>query len=615
METLSSESSIQQHISTCIDSFLEGFRPPPEFTIDEWSDEYRKLPQESSDESGQWRTSRTPYLREPMQELSPKSHAEDIVFMKGSQLGVTETIVNTILFYITHAPCPILAIYPTITVAERTSKQRIQPSINLCDPAFEKVGSPKSRTTGNTTFEKDFPGGTLIIGGANSAASLRSMPVKICLFDEEDGYPEDVDGEGDPVELGERRTTNFSRKKRYHVSTPTLSETSRITKRFETSDQRFFYVPCPHCHEKQIIKWENFKFENRDPDTVRLICISCKREIYEHYKTWMLEHGEWRKHNPSSKIPGFHLSALYSPLGWFSWREVVQKHIEAIGNRNKRKTWVNTVLGEPWADEGFSIEAHHLMKRREKYGAPVPAGVLVLVNGVDTQDNRLESTTVGIGWNGGIEIWIIDHAVFIGNPAQPTVWQLLDQYLMKSWKHESGAHMNVAATGIDAMGHFTDEVYKFCSAREYRRVFPMQGRGGAGRPLVIRGNRNKKHRVFIFQVGDDTAKASIYHRLLIEQNGPGKIHFPMHLEEEYFKQLTSESRLTRQKSGLPKVQWVLPEGRRNETLDCLKYGLAALQVLNPNLELLAEENQIFQSDFSQPTQRRHRRLRSKGVEV
>jgi phage terminase large subunit GpA-like protein len=615
---------VDKLIRECEDHFRAVLRPPPDFTIDEWADKHRQLPREGADESGQWRTSRTPYLREIMQEISPISHTEDIVVMKGSQLGATEIIFNVILFHIAQNPCSMLWIEPTITVAQRNSRQRLQPSIVLCDETRTKVSDNKSRKGGNTTLEKDFPGGSLFIGGANSAATLRSMPVPIVLQDEIDAYPEDVDGEGDPVEILDRRNTNFSRRKSVKISTPTIAEVSRIAKLFEESDQRYFNVPCPFCGHKQIIKWDNIKFDNRDPDTVRLECENCHAAIHEHHKTKMLEQGEWKKLNPISKIAGFHISALYSPLGWYSWKKAVKDFIKALGNPLKLKVFFNTVLGEVFDTSAATVDFHWLMKRKEKYETDVPERVLVLVNGTDTQDNRLESTTLGIGWDINPEYWVVDHSVFYGDPKQPDVWALLDQHLLKQWRHPGGQIMNVACTCIDSMGHCTDEVYKFCRPREFRRVFPTKGYGGPGRPFVWRMRRQERGKVMLVHLGVDQAKASLYSNLLIKEPGPGYIHFPtqlpggaqglpLQLNEDYFKQLTAEKKLIRHASGLPKVAWFLPAGKRNEALDCFVNAMAALQVLKPNLEMLAKENMVFRSQFTNNIKKKRLRMISPGV--
>jgi phage terminase large subunit GpA-like protein len=594
-------------------SFLDGFRPPPDFTISEWADEHRRLPRASSGEPGQWRTSRTPYLQEIMDEMSPKSSTVDVVVMKGSQVGYTEAVLNTAMFYIAHSPCSMLLVQPTIDIAERFSKQRLQPSLSECDSIQGKLVDNKSRAGGNTILQKDFPGGTLIIGGANSAAALRSMPIQTLLLDEVDAYPLDVDGEGDPVDLAIKRTTNFARKKRLYGSTPTVDGVSRIQKLFDNSDQRYFHIPCPFCGELQIIKWDHLKFKDRNPKTVYLECQKCKSEIHERYKTQMLSSGVWIPNNPGHSVAGFHISGLYSPVGWYSWESAVKDFLESVGNPNKMKVFVNTVLGEVWEDNSTSIDAHYIAKRKEKYSAVVPAGVLCLTAGVDTQDDRLECTVLGHGLKS--ETWVIDYNVFYGAPNQSLVWQLLDQHLLTKYEHESGVFINVATTCIDMMGHYTDEVLKYCSNRQARRVFPIYGKSGSGRPILGKGSRHKKYPTYVFQLGVDSAKELIYANLKIEEAGPGYIHFPDDVTDKYFDGLTAEKRVIRHAQGLPKMQWVLPSGKRNEPLDCFVYGIAGLQILNPNLELLAEENAVFQSNFSmQSTQKKSRRILSRGIE-
>lgn len=549
-----------------------------------------------------------------MDELSPRSHAERVVFKKGSEVGATECGINWVLSIIDLTPAPLLHVQPTIDLGRRVSKQRFTPAINNCKRLEDKVVENKSRTKGNTILQKDFPGGTMIITGANSAAGLRSMPICYLFADEVDGYPPDADGEGDPLALAERRITNWARRKVFITSTPTVKGMSRIETEFEGSDKRFYFTPCPFCQFYQTITWDKLHFDSKDhakaPNTVRMICIKCGGDIFEYNKTEMLAGGRWQKTNPAGEYPGFHLSALYSPLGWFSWKKAVAQHLKALGDPLKRKVWVNTVLGEEDDQDAVTINHHWLMKRQEKYKAQIPDGVLVLTAGVDTQDDRLELTVFGFGLEE--ETWIIEHKIFPGDPARAAVWTDLDQYLLKEFQHEKGFKMNIASTCIDAMGHKTDAVYNFCRPRFYRRVFAVQGVSGPGKPLVVSYNIIKNKKVYLFRISSDSGKGLIYGRLKINKLGPGYTHFPKSLQENYFKQLTSERRVLKRTQGLPKLQWVLPAGRRNEALDIHVYGLAALSILSPNLALLAKQNIVYSVGI-QTKPPAKRRILSKGV--
>lgn len=593
--------------------FLNGLKPPPDLTVSQYAAKHRIL-DDKCPEPGPWRNERTPYLCEIMNELSPRSRSERVVLKKGSQVGATEAGINWVLSIIDLTPAPLLCVQPTIEMGRRVSKIRFTPAINNCKRLQKKVVDNKSRDKGNTILQKDFPGGTMIITGANSAAGLRSMPICYLFADEVDGWPPDADGEGDPLALAERRITNWSRRKVFIPSTPTIKGMSRIEVEFDKSDQRYYFVPCPFCGFEQTIMWDKLKFDSKDhpkaPDTVRMICCDCGAEIYEYHKTEMLAAGRWKATNPKGKYPGFHLSALYSPLGWFSWKKAVAQHLEALGDPLKRKVWVNTVLAEEWDEDTVTIDHHWLMKRQETYKAEVPDGVLVLTAATDTQDDRLETTVFGFGLEN--ETWVVEHKIFPGDPDRPKVWDDQDQYLLKEYLHEKGFKMKVAATCIDAMGHKTDAVYNFCRSRFFRCVFAIQGVDGPGRPLVISYNLIKNKKVYLFRISADSGKENIYSRLKINKPGPGYIHFPKTLPENYFKQLTSEKRVKIRAQGLPKLRWVLPPGRRNEALDIQVYGLAALSILNPNLALLAKQNIVYTGE-SKPATIKRSRILSKGV--
>lgn len=350
-----------------------GWKLDPKMTVTEWADEYRYLPRKSSAEPGKWRTRRTPYLKEIMECLSPRSGIESVVFMKGSQVGATEAGNNWIGYCIHLAPGPMMMVQPTVEISKRWSKQRLAPSIEDTQVLRDLVKAPKEKDSGNTILEKDFPGGVLVITGANSAAGLRGMPVRYLFLDEVDAYPLDVGGEGDPVDLAERRTAGLARRKIFQVSSPTIQEFSKIEKLYSNSDQRKYHVPCPLCGCMQELKWSGIVWREKNTGDVRYRCAECNELIEERHKAEMLRKGVWMKMNPESRIAGFHLNALYAPLGWHtSWGDVVEQFLNAVGNPLKQKTWTNTMLGETWNLDrgnigsngtGAGIEAVHYFKR------------------------------------------------------------------------------------------------------------------------------------------------------------------------------------------------------------------------------------------------------------
>jgi phage terminase large subunit GpA-like protein len=225
----------------------------------------------------------------------------------------------------------MMAVAPTVELAKRNSKQRLDPLIEESEVLRERVKERRSRDSGNTVLSKEFPGGVLILTGANSAVGLRSMPARYLFLDEVDGYPGDVEGEGDPILLAERRSATFQRRKILLVSTPKTKGLSRIEREYGQSDQRRYFVPCPHCSEHQTLDLANLRWPDGRPREAEYACAHCGALIGERHKTWMLEHGEWRPTAPGDgRTAGFHLSSLYSPVGWFSWADAAEMYEQVI---------------------------------------------------------------------------------------------------------------------------------------------------------------------------------------------------------------------------------------------------------------------------------------------
>lgn len=597
--------------STCI--------PDTEMTVSEWSDAYRRLSQSASAEPGPWRTARTPYLRAIMDDLSVTSVVEDITVMKGAQLGFSETGSNWIGYIIDYCPAPTLLVQPTVDIAKRFSRQRIAPLINETPKLAEKIQENKSRDSSNTQMAKEFPGGILLLAGANSAAGLRSMPIKYLFLDEVDAYPADCDGEGDPVRLAVARTRTFSRRKIYKVSTPTVKGVSRIEQDFYAGDQRKFFVPCPHCQHMHVLEWENLVIPHDEetgemvPRRTYMVCPECKEPIHEHHKTAMLAAGEWRataEENLDRKRKSYLISSLYSPVGWFSWAEAAAMWLDSQGNPSALKTFYNTVLGLTYDDTAERANEHDLMNRAEEYKAnELPDGVLVLTAGIDVQPNRLEMEI--IGWGVGEESWSVDYLVIHGDPNEPLIWQELDGILLREYTHSTGIKLRVARTFIDAMGANTQAVYNYTRQRLGFGVMPCRGVGGEGVPAVRppsvkAGAANDRP----WLVGGNIVKDAIYGRFKITEPGPGYCHFPDRYELAYYEGMTSEEVKLKVNKGRPVREYVARAGRRNEPLDCRQYGYAAFLSMHLDLEQLqaAFNGEVQSTDKT-------RRIRSPGMQA
>jgi len=577
--------------------------PPKNLKISDWADHYRKLSPESSAEAGQWRTDRAEYQREIMDAFNDPD-IQRIIFMKSAQVGATEILLNVIGYYIDQDPAPMLIMQPTLQMAQAFSKDRLATMIRDSEKIRHCVKDARSRDSGNTVLSKKFAGGNLNIVGSNSAAGLASRPIRIVLADETDRYEQSAGAEGDPISLATKRTTTFWNKKIYMCSTPTIKGLSRIETAFEESDKRYYHVPCPECNVKQVLKWKNVVWEEDKPETANYACGECGAVIDESKKQWMLKHGEWIASEPKSDTAGFHISELYSV--WSTWADMAKSFLEAKKNPEMLKTWINTALGESWEEQGEAVEYDTLLARRLNYDyTTIPEDVLVLTAGVDTQKDRLELQLVG--WGKNYEAWVCDYKIFWGDPNAMNVWNDLDAYLKKRFKTESERSIPISCCTIDSGGHHTNMVYQFTKPRQARRIFAVKGLSVAGKPIANRPSYVGKNKAALYGIGTDSAKEAIFARLSTEPDTT-TLHFCSDLDEEYFKQLTAEKRITKFVRGRKTLAWkqVRP---RNEALDTLVYNFAAIYILNPNYEAI--ENKILTQE-SKPREKTQNRPQ-KGI--
>jgi len=590
-----------------IGGFLDGMRPDPKLTVTQWAEKKRKLSSKGSAEHGPYRVSRTPYLRRAMDALSVSSGIIKIIVMKGIQGGWTEVGFNTIGYYIDCVPCPIMYVMPTVQTMERNVKQRIDPMIDDCPALLEKVGKKRSKDGGNTLHQKDGPGFVLICTGANSAAGLRSVAVRILIMDEVDGYPGDVDGEGSPVALAENRQVTFGdAKKVYMPSTPTIEGESKIESEFDLTAQEYYYVPCPHCEKLQVLEFENMKWEKGKYHDVYMQCIHCPGKIYNRHKTWMLQEkgyspdglAEWRVTRPElsdEQVLGQHWSSLYSPDGWLSWTEIAKAWDKAENDEPAIKTFINTILGKSYKVKGDAPAWQQLFERATAAGLSrnVPMNDVAFISaGVDVQADRLEVAIVG--WMYGRISQQIDYRVIDGDTAKDDVWATLGEYLNETWTDSSGRNMQIRIMAVDT-GWNTSKAYDFCKLHGIKRVIPIKGGKDTVRmpflsPKAVGKTKQGKTigKVKVFTLGVGYLKEQLYGwlRLSIPVEGdnagvipPGYCHF-LPQETHFFRGITAEELVPVRSSKTNAITYAWEKRyARNEPLDTMIYAMAGAYVL------------------------------------
>jgi phage terminase large subunit GpA-like protein len=566
-----------------VTKFYSVFKPPPDLALSKWAEQNARLSEGVSHESGKWHS----YPYQPgIMDAFTDPEIEQVTVKKSARVGYTKILNNVIGYHIDLDPCNILVVQPTVEDAEGYSKDEIA---TMCadTPCLDgKISDPRSRDGTNTVLKKKYPGGTLYMVGANSPRGFRRISARLVLFDEVSGYPPSAGTEGDQIELGKKRADWFWNKKFMLGSTPTIQGDCKIDEAFEDSDQRRFFVPCPHCNEKQYLKWANFGWPDGQPEKAYYICEHCGAIIEETEKRGMIDRGEWIATKEFNGNAGFHIWAAYSYSPGATWAKIALKSVEAKrAGYEKTKTFVNTWLGECFIEEAEQPAWELLLDRAEDYKSPA-AGAYVLTAGVDVQKDRLEMSVEG--WAPEDENWQVEYNYFYGDTSRAEVWNQLRAALRRTYLNDRGVKLRISATGLDT-GYRTKICYSFIKKNAAFGVYALKGAEGGGRPLVDRAVKKKTGRdpraVRLFIVGVDGAKSFIYHQLTTDEPGPGYRHFGKHLQREYYEGLTAEKKVTKKRRGFEFTEWHKTRPR-NEPLDCAVYAMAALEILNPTWEVL-----------------------------
>ena len=566
----------------CYGVLARACKPRDRLTVSAWADRHRWLSSKQAGESGRWRTSRNPMLREIMDCLSVHSREDELVIMKSSQVGITEATINWLGYIVEHAPAPVMVLMPTLESRDSWKAQKLNPLLTDTEVVRNILGGMRSRDAANRQDMIDFPGGILFLAGGNSPNSYAQKSVRYLVMDDLDRFPEEVGDEGDPVALARGRLKAFSRSKLLLISTPTIKGASLIEREYESTDQRRYHVACPACQAGQWLKWSNLKW-NTTLTAVWYECEHCGHEIREHHKPVLLAAGRWVAEHPEVRRRGYHISALYAPIGLGpSWLNLAREFMLAKDDSGTLKTFMNTHLGETWRDESSSLKPHELSKRMEDIPQrAIPVGCLALTAGVDTQDQWLAVTLFGWGAN---HQWIVEYHELVGDTTRTEIWNELEVYLHTRLVNAYGKPMTIRAAGIDSRGHRGEQVRQFVTRPSLRiPVYAVQGSTlRLSRPIALNPSypdRNRKGKPLaggfaLWNVGTEHCKNYILNRLVSDETLPpdGRVfRFPAGLDDDYFNGLLSEYYDPVKKRYLQKKG---AKHKRNEPLDTLVYAWA-----------------------------------------
>lgn len=573
---------------------MRQLQPPENLTVSEWAEKYRMLDSKTSAMPGPWRNEKTPYLREIMDEFI-NYDTEEIIFCKPSQVGGTEAMQNMLGYVIQQDPSPTLIVYPTDTLAESISKNRLEPMIRASKPLRKLYNENES-----SKLELQFEGMYLSLNGANSPSALASKAIKYLFLDEVDKYPGASKKEADPIRLARERTKTFTNQRKiYMTSTPTL-QTGHIWQALQGADiEKHYFVPCPHCGEYIELKFSNLRFPSGDnldnserADMAVYVCQECGCKITDQDRDNMIRYGEWRevrRNTKASKKVAFWINTLYSPFVRFS--EIVKEFLDSKDNPDLLQNFVNSWLAEPWEDTKLKTDADMVMERQTDLPQlVVPSWARYLTAGVDVQETCLYWTIRA--WGPYITSQNIAHG-------QALSFQDIESTMNTPYLTESGEQVIVSLCLIDS-GYDADSTYDFCATNS-EWAMPVKG---ASNPMMSHFKTSKINKVDskaygmnLVLVDGDKYKDMIASRMR-KDNGKGAWMVYEGCDREYAEQVTSEHKVN-EKSGSRIVQRWRPKHSHidNHYLDCEVYSLAAADILGVrmlHLQVEAERKEQLQ---------------------
>lgn len=573
---------------------MRQLQPPENLTVSEWAEKYRMLDSKTSAMPGPWRNEKTPYLKEIMDEFI-NYDTEEIIFCKPSQVGGTEAMQNMLGYVIQQDPSPTLIVYPTDTLAESISKNRLEPMIRASKPLRKLYNENES-----SKLELQFDGMYLSLNGANSPSALASKAIKYLFLDEVDKYPGASKKEADPIRLARERTKTFTNQRKiYMTSTPTL-QTGHIWQALQGADiEKHYFVPCPHCGEYIELKFSNLRFPSGDDldnseraDMAVYVCQECGCKITDQDRDNMIRYGEWRevrRNTKASKKVAFWINTLYSPFVRFS--EIVKEFLDSKDNPDLLQNFVNSWLAEPWEDTKLKTDADMVMERQTDLPQlVVPSWARYLTAGVDVQETCLYWTIRA--WGPYITSQNIAHG-------QALSFQDIESTMNTPYLTESGEQVIVSLCLVDS-GYDADSTYDFCATNS-EWAMPVKG---ASNPMMSHFKTSKINKVDskaygmnLVLVDGDKYKDMIASRMR-KDNGKGAWMVYEGCDREYAEQVTSEHKVN-EKSGSRVVQRWRPKHSHidNHYLDCEVYSLAAADILGVrmlHLQVEAERKEQLQ---------------------
>ena len=291
----------------------------------------------------QWQVASRKWMIEPYKavnpyqiEKSPIGQARIMALTKSTQAGISTMAITKALHFMTHWPVRVGYMLPRSKDLNDFASTRFDPIV----ANSEFLRSRKNPYPDNNST-KAF--GQSYLFFMEGTVEPRSMPMDALYLDEVDLC------NPDHVGTAINRLDASAWKLVTYLSTPTLPNFG-IDAIYESSDQREWMVPCPHCGNRQVMDWDKhlrLRGPASEPEAVWYACEKCDKEI----TVADMQLGAWIAMFPSrsNDIIGYHISQIYTTDAWMLYKHFRDPNQTIAEFYRKR-------LGRPYTMVGGSIE-------------------------------------------------------------------------------------------------------------------------------------------------------------------------------------------------------------------------------------------------------------------
>lgn len=616
---------LADRIETTTDSYEEKLPS-------EWAEEKRYLPRQTTPQPGPFSFDAIPYWREVVDNFDPNSPVQFVAVQKGAQVAATVGILENIIGYEMDyvRTVPVLFFTADKELAELKTETNIVPMIQQSGLGhlIQSNDEMRKNKQGLTNKKIEWAGGGYMLPlGAINANKQRSLSAPILLRDEVSGWPLIVGRDADPMKLTETRTNSYElTRKILDLSTPNITATDVISKRFKQGDQRHYEVPCKHCGQLQVLKfrginpdgtvfglvWKKDTDGTLIPGSVRYVCKHCQGEMTNDDKLSIMAKGKWVPTAQPSRpnFRSYHLSALYAPYFARTWEAIAVAWLEAWDDEanipidsEALQVFYNNDLGEPYELKADKIKHYHISPhRRSSYRKgeipgdhpAVNAGgrVEIVTMAVDVQATWLSVAIFAWAPSGdrrGYASYTVDFFKIEGDceSADAEPWEKLAKIIDERRYTDGNREYPITMSLIDA-SYLPDTVYNFCAQWD-TGVYPLRGRdkptkGARFQEFDIRENATGTRYVMVtVDIYKDRWSAALKR----EWSGIGHMprnnwSAPSDMTDKELKELTVEYKREKRDPSSGKLlgtYWHRPGNARQELWDLLIYNTAALEVV------------------------------------